>query len=238
MCIPKCCRTLYIGYGARLTSQERSLAFVAPFFAPFLPSCSKEDDPYSVVAREWSYPHWMPKDRSDPSSECDVVPEDRNWEWERCTSRCNVAIIKCRARRRKECICRAWWGHNFYSRVAVTCGLDSSRRSGFTENEVVDGKNIIGTLSLRKGLEGLRVLLACELNLSQPFSTIVIFIHTGESNSVLPQREEMRKRDSLKNGWDTGVSVLGAFAACWANFVTKKIHRRNLYTGKSNSVIS
>ena len=84
--------------------------------------------------------------------------------------------------------------------MAVTCGLDSSRRSGFTENEVVDGKNIIGTLSLRKGLEGLRVLLACELNLSQPFSTIVIFICTGESNSVLPQREEMRKRDSLKNG--------------------------------------
>ena len=33
----------------------------------------------------------------------------------------------------------------------------------------------------------------------------------GDSNSVLPQRVGMRKRDSPKNRWDTGVSVLGAF---------------------------
>ena len=34
-------------------------------------------------------------------------------------------------------------------------------------------------------------------------------LHTGESNSLLPQRVEMRKKDSPKNGWDTGISVLG-----------------------------
>ena len=36
-------------------------------------------------------------------------------------------------------------------------------------------------------------------------------LYTGESNSLLPQRVEMRKKDSPKNGWDTGVSVPGAF---------------------------
>ena len=51
------------------------------------------------------------------------------------------------------------------------------------------------------------------------FQKISNSIHTGISNSVLPQREEERKqqgqkmgeRESSKSGWDTGVSVLEEF---------------------------
>ena len=52
-----------------------------------------------------------------------------------------------------------------------------------------------------------------------PLNFHLFDFHTGESNYLLPQREEnegkMRKRDSPKSGWDRGVSVHVAFKLDW-----------------------
>ena len=75
-----------VGYGARLTSRGReggrSQVGVAGSDARslprFLPSCSKEDDPSSVVARERLH-HYRPQPKPDrqssSSSECEVSHE-------------------------------------------------------------------------------------------------------------------------------------------------------------------
>ena len=63
--------------------------------------------------------------------------------------------------------------------------------------------------------QGFSVLGAFKLDHLQPVELILSHnffdLYTGESNSLLLQRVEMRKRDSPKNGRDTEGSVLGAF---------------------------
>ena len=79
-----------------------------------------------------------------------------------------------------------------------------------------------------------------KLILFQNFPTFLTFI-LGRPIPYCPRGRKMRKRDSPKNGWGTGVSVLGTsnWTICslltWSCF--KIFHSPNVHTGEANSLL-